>query len=89
MLKALMVFQWACPALLGIASVIWAGKLSQRYNAWTTRSRERRSGFNPPPTPESRKRNTIIMTWILRVSGTFLALLSILALRDVINTKLP
>jgi uncharacterized membrane protein YjgN (DUF898 family) len=66
-------------ALLGLALIFWAAPLSARYNAWTTRLRERHPNFNPPPTPEWRARNTKIMTVVFRVAG------SVLLLRVVLN----
>jgi len=51
--------------LTGLALTFFAKPLSIRYNAWTTRLRERHPNFNPPPTPEWRARNTKIMTVIL------------------------
>src|SRR3979490_1770018 len=79
--KALLTLRWGFSAVLGIAMLYWARGLSLRYNAWTTRFRERNSHITPPPTPEWRERNTKIMTWIFRLFGTFLALLSTLAQR--------
>jgi hypothetical protein len=83
--KALLTVRWGFSAVLGIAMLYWARGLSLRYNAWTTRFRERNPHINPPPTPEWRERNTKIMTWIFRLFGTFLALLSILALIGIRN----
>jgi hypothetical protein len=54
---------------LGLALIIWANPLSVRYNAWTTRLRERHPNINQPPTPEWRARNTKIMTVLFRVAG--------------------
>lgn len=67
-------------ALLGMALIYWAAPLSNRYNAWTTGLRERHPNFNPPPTPEWRKRNTKIMTVIFRIAGAFFVLRSVLML---------
>ncbi len=64
--------------VVGLFLVFRAAALSLRYNAWTTRLRERHPNFNPPPTPEWRARNTKIMTVMFRVFGIFLALLSIM-----------
>jgi hypothetical protein len=56
-------------AVAGIVMIMWANSFSLRYNAWTTRLRERNPNFNPPPTPEWRVRNTKIMTVLFRVVG--------------------
>jgi hypothetical protein len=61
--------------------------LSVRYNAWTTRLRERHPDFNSPPTPEWRAKNTKIMTVMFRVVGLFFILLSILYLLPVVVPK--
>jgi hypothetical protein len=63
-------------AVIGLIAIFWAAPLSVRYNAWTTRLRERHPNINPPPTPEWRARNTRIMTIIFRVAGLFLIVLS-------------
>jgi hypothetical protein len=67
-------------ALTGLALIYWARPLSVRYNAWTTRLRERHPDFNPPPTPDWRARNTTIITVMLRIAGVLLLLLSVLTL---------
>jgi len=72
----LMVILWGIITVLGIAVTLRAGRLSLRYNAWTTRFRERNPHINPPPTPEMRALNTKIMTRLIRIAGAFLALLS-------------
>jgi hypothetical protein len=72
--------QWSSEGLVGLVAVYWAPELSVLYNAWTTRFRERNPHINPPPTPEWRARNINIMSWILRLCETFLALISALAL---------
>jgi hypothetical protein len=74
-------------ALLGLLLVVRAGSLSIRYNAWTTRLRERHPNINPPPTPEWRARNTNIMTVVFRIAGAFLLLRSILNGLALINLK--
>lgn len=74
-------------AVIGVALVFWAAPLSRRYNAWTTRLRERHPNFNPPPTPEWRRRNTTILTVIFRVVGVFSIFLSIAYLLPFIGTK--
>jgi hypothetical protein len=73
-------------ALAGIALVLWAKPLSIRYNAWTTRLRERHPSFNPPPTPEWRARNTKIMTLLFRLAGIVFILRAALTLLSVLNT---
>ena len=65
-------------AVAGLFLVFFARRLSIRYNAWTTRLRERHPNLNPPPTPEWRARNTKIMTVVFRVAGAFFILRSIL-----------
>jgi hypothetical protein len=69
--------------VVGVALLYWAGELSVRYNAWTTGFRERHPNINPPPTPQMRGLNTQIMTWLFRLLGSFLVLLSILVLIGV------
>jgi hypothetical protein len=73
--------------IVALFLVIRSEPLSLRYNAWTTRLRERHPNFNPPPTPEWRARNTKIMTVMFRVFGIFLVLLSIMYLLPLIVTK--
>ena len=65
--------------LIGLALVYWAQQLSIRYNGWTTRLRQEHPRIDPPPTPEMRALNTKIMTWIFRVLGVCLLLLSVVA----------
>ena len=60
--------------VVGIVLLIWARPLSLRYNAFTTRFRERHPKFNPPPTPEMRALNTKIFAVILRIMGAFFVL---------------
>jgi hypothetical protein len=58
----------------GFALLFWSRDLSLRYNAWTTRLREKHPRINPPPTPKMRALNESIMTWIFRFVGAlFLA----------------
>jgi len=76
-------------ALVGLALIYWATPLSMRYNAWTTGLRERHPGFNPPPTPEWRARNTKIMTAIFRIAGGLLVLRSVLTLLPLISSTTP
>src|SRR5882762_9502695 len=68
---------------LGVVLLYWSGELSLRYNAWTTRFRERYPHINPPPTPQSRELNTKIMTWLFRFLGACILLASILMLSGV------
>ncbi len=68
----------------GLGLIYWAAQLSSRYNAWTTRLRERHPNINPPPTPEWRARNTKIMTVMFRALGIFFVLLSIMYLLPLI-----
>jgi hypothetical protein len=75
-------------AAIGLVLISWAVPLSIRYNAWTTRLRERHPNVHLPPTPESRARNTKIMTGIFRILGVFFVLLAILyALPMIFSTK--
>ena len=69
--------------VLGVVLLYWSGELSLRYNAWTTRSRERYPHINPSPTPQSRELNTKIMTWLFRFLGACILLASILMLSGV------
>ena len=85
--KTSLTLGWGCSAILGTAVLYWARELSVRYNRWTTRFRERNPHINLPPTPEWREKNTKIMTWMFRVFGTFLALLSVLALIGIRHSK--
>lgn len=79
----------AADAVIGFVLLILAKPLSLRYNAWTTRLRERHPDFNPPPTPEWRARNTRIMTVIFRVLGVGFVLLSILWFLAALNGNKP
>jgi hypothetical protein len=85
--KTWLILRWCCSGVLGILLLIWARKLSVRYNAWTTSFREHHPEVNPPPTPEWRRRNTTIVTWLLRILGAWLALLAALALLGLMNAK--
>jgi hypothetical protein len=63
---------WLVPAALataGFVLLIGGRALSLRYNAFTTRFREKNPHINPPPTPEMREKNTAIMTRVFRVCG--------------------
>ncbi len=83
--KGLLVLSWGFSAAIGMAVLYWSPELSERYNALTTRLRERYPQVNPPPTPAWRKRNTKIMTWIFRFAGAFLLLISILSIVAIMN----
>jgi hypothetical protein len=85
--KTLLTLRWGASAVIGIAMLYWAKLISLGYNHWTTSMRERYSHINPPPTPEWREKNTKIMTWMFRVFGAFLALLSVLALIGIRNSN--
>jgi hypothetical protein len=73
-------------AVLGLVLIFQAAPLSIRYNAWTTRLRQRHPNINPPPTPEWRARNTKIMTVMFRVLGVVLAMLSVMYLLPLVGT---
>jgi hypothetical protein len=83
----LIFLQGGAYAVIGLVLTCWAGGLSNRYNAWTTSLRERHPGFNPPPTPEWRAKNTKIITVMFRAVGLFLIVLSIMYLLPLIGTK--
>jgi uncharacterized membrane protein YjgN (DUF898 family) len=80
MSKALPLVGLGCLTVLGAILLYWSGKLSLRYNAWTTSFRQRHPDINPQPTRQMREFNTKIMMWIFRIVGAFLILFSILAL---------
>ena len=71
---------------VGVLLVYYARPLSVRYNAWTTRLRERHSNFNPPPTAEWQTRNTKIMAVYFRVAGVFFLFLSLFTLLHLIGS---
>jgi hypothetical protein len=54
--------------LLGAVVFVRARALSERYNAWTTRFRERSPHINPP-TPAARAQNVQTMTNLFRMFG--------------------
>jgi hypothetical protein len=60
----------------GAAMIVWSRELSERYNGWTTRIRQRYPRFSGPPTPKMREVNTRIMTWIIRAFGVEVALVA-------------
>jgi hypothetical protein len=57
--------------LAGAALFYWAKPLSKRYNAWTTRLREK-SNTNKPPNPKNAQLNFKMMFILFRVYGAFL-----------------
>jgi hypothetical protein len=83
--RGLLFLGWGFSAAVGITVFYWAGELAERYNARTTRLRERYPQVNPPPTREWRKQNTNIMTWMFRFAGAFLLLISILSIVAIMN----
>lgn len=58
--------------LAGAALFYWAKPLSKRYNAWTTRLREKSANINKPPNPKNAQLNFKMMFILLRVYGAFL-----------------
>ncbi len=77
MLKWVMVFVSGCSVVWGAAMLVWSREMSQRYNEWTTGLRQRHPNIIPPPNPQQREINTRIMTWIIRVFGVEISLVSI------------
>ena len=76
----LRVLSWSCSAIIGVALLIWARALSVRYNGWTsTLFRESHPGIHLPP-ERWREVNAKMATWIIRVFGILLTLISLLAL---------
>jgi hypothetical protein len=59
-------------AFAGAALFYWAKPMSQRYNEWTTRSRERHPQINKPPTQEASSLNYKIMVIVFRSVGAIL-----------------
>ena len=59
-------------AFAGAALFYWAKPISQRYNTWTIRFREKYPQINKPPTPEAVSLNYKIMVNLFRVVGAFL-----------------
>jgi hypothetical protein len=78
--KAFLTALWASSALLGAVIVYKSRQLSLSYNAWTAGLRTRHSHINPPPTPKMRELNTKIMTWLIRILGTWILILSLFEL---------
>jgi hypothetical protein len=56
----------------GAALFYWAKPMSQRYNAWTTRFRERHPQISKPPSPEMASLNYKIMVFVFRAAGAIL-----------------
>jgi hypothetical protein len=83
----LLVLQLSCLVICGAALLVWARTLSVRYNDWTAKIRERHPQFNPPPTPEWRQKNKEIMTWLIRMVGAVLSIVSTLALISIWNLR--
>ena len=59
-------------AFAGVALCYWAKPMSRRYNAWTTRFRERHPQISKPPTQEMASLNYKITVVILRGGGAIL-----------------
>jgi hypothetical protein len=59
-------------AFLGAALFYWAKPMSQRYNAWTIRFRERYPQITKPPNAETASLNYKIMVVFFRAAGAFL-----------------
>jgi hypothetical protein len=59
-------------AFVGAALFFWAKPMSERYNAWTTRFRERYPQITKPPSPEMASLNYKVMVIFFRVTGVFL-----------------
>ena len=59
-------------AFAGAALFYWAKPMSERYNAWTIRFRERHPQISRPPSPETTSLNYKIMVIFFRVTGAFL-----------------
>jgi hypothetical protein len=63
--------------VIGAVLIVFAMPLSVRYNAWTTKVRERQ---NRAPSLEMRATNTRIFARLLRILGAGLLLLAALAI---------
>jgi hypothetical protein len=57
---------------VGVALIVYSRLLALRYNAWTTRFRERHPNISKPPTAEMREFNTRVTTWLIRAVGAAL-----------------
>jgi hypothetical protein len=66
----------AALALIGMAVVFRSRQLSERYNAWTTKVRQRNPRMNIPPTPEMLALNTKIMTGLIGFLGAGLVIIA-------------
>jgi hypothetical protein len=72
-------------AVIGLATAVLfysSKRLSNGYNAWTTRLRTRFRNINPPPTPEKAQSNYWTMVILFRIVGAFLFLASSWAAYD-------
>jgi hypothetical protein len=56
----------------GAALFYWAKPMSQRYNAWTIRFREKYPQISKPPNPKAALLNYKIMVIFFRFVGAFL-----------------
>jgi len=63
---------YANVALAGAALFYWATSLAERYNAWTTRIRQRFPNINERPSPNNAQLNVKIIAIFNRVCGAFL-----------------
>jgi len=63
--------------IAGLILAFFAMPLSRRYNAWTTRVREKQ---NRAPTEEMRVKNTRIFAWLLRIAGVSFIFLGVVRL---------
>ena len=59
-------------AFAGAALFYWAKPMSQRYNAWTIRFREKYPQISKPSSPETTSVNDKVMVVFFRVAGAFL-----------------
>jgi hypothetical protein len=69
----------------GAALFYWAKPMSQRYNAWTIRFRERYPQISKPPNPEAASLNYKIMIVFFRVVGAFLFVEAVYILLRAVN----
>lgn len=56
----------------GAALFYWAKPMSQRYNEWTIRFRERHPEISKPPSPETASWNYRMLVIIFRAAGAIL-----------------
>jgi len=59
-------------AFAGVALFYWAKPMAHRYNAWTTRFREKYPQISKPSSPETTSLNYKVMVIFFRVAGAFL-----------------